>query len=268
MSSREQRAFCFSAALHVVCLFAFGVVGLLTNCTEEREKVHVFQLVSAIPPTPKILEEPIPAPPKPPAIAIKKPAPEPPKIKALPTPSKPKVKPTPIPSKPKPKPKARPPKKPKVIPPKPKPVSYKVFRERHKLSPQKLPSKTKPRLSKPMVINPKDFAIPEIKISNPNLNPTPVDQNLMNRYLSKVKASLETTWQRMQAQANLTTGGQAKVEFSISATGAIFSIRIISSSGNRVLDELVLSTCRSAANMGTPPGGAIKSPLVIPFVVN
>ncbi|SVD94095.1 uncharacterized protein METZ01_LOCUS446949, partial [marine metagenome] len=45
MIRQAKRDFCLSAALHLVALLAFGLLGL-TNCSEERPQVHVFELVS------------------------------------------------------------------------------------------------------------------------------------------------------------------------------------------------------------------------------
>jgi TonB family protein len=90
----------------------------------------------------------------------------------------------------------------------------------------------------------------------------------LNRYLSSVKAQLEAVWQRLQAQAGLTSGGEAKVHFQISAGGVILSPAIVRRSGNPTLDKLVLQACRSVGNVGRPPGGGIDSPLALPFRVN
>ena len=255
----------------MACLFAFAIVGLLTNCKEEPEKVHVFELVSAIPPVPET--KVVQAPPKTiPKVEPKPTIQPPPKPKSTP---KPKVEPpSPTPPKPKPKvepkpkPKPRPKPKPKV-PKKPKTISFKDFQRTHKLPPAK--PKPTPEVHKPaprVRIDPSSFRIPEIKFSSPTQSRPNVDPNILNLYLSKVKARLEATWRQMQHVANLTSGGHAKVQFSISADGRIISPRIIAPSGNKTLDDLVLRACRSVGNLGKPPGGAIKSPLALPFYVN
>ena len=270
MTHREQRAFCFSAAAHVACLFTIAVVGLLTNCTEEPEKIHVFELVSAVAPPAEIVTPPKPVPPTPPPISPKPKPPQPPKV--TPKPKRPTPKVTPKPQRPKPKPKPRPkttPRKVESAKPKLKPVSYKDFQRKHKLPERKPHPTPQPAPPRPQVrINPKAFTIPHIKLTNPKVTPTSVDPNVLNRYLAKVKASLEATWQQLQAQANLTVGGEAKVQFRISATGIILSPRIVHRSGNQALDKLVLQAFRSVGNVGRPPNGALESPLALPFRVN
>jgi TonB family protein len=90
----------------------------------------------------------------------------------------------------------------------------------------------------------------------------------LNRYLSSVQAQLEAVWQRLQAQAGLRDGGEAKVQFRISSVGVILSPVIVRHSGNSTLDKLVLQVCRSVGNVGRPPGGSIDSPLAQTFRVN
>jgi len=271
MSQGEKRAFCFSAAFHIVGLLGFAVVGLLTNCTEEPEVRHVFQLVSTPPPSASLAQiSPKPAPiakPKPPVLkpkpTVEKPKPKP-VVKPKPKP-KPPIQVTPPP--PKPKPIAKP--KPKPKPTKPKAISLADFKRTHNIptaKPQPAPKRTKPR---PRVrIDASAFTIPDIQFANPQTASTTVNPNELNRYLSSVKAQLEAVWQRLQAQAGLRDGGEAKVQFRISSGGVILSPAIVRRSGNPTLDKLVLQVCRSVGNVGRPPGGGIDSPLALPFRVN
>ena len=266
MSRGEKRAFCFSAAFHIVGLLGFAVVGLLTNCTEEPEIRHVFQLVSTPPPSASLAQ----VSPKP--VPVAKPTPKPPAVKPKPKPVvKPKPKPKPpiqvTPPTPKPKPITKP--KPKPKPTKPKQISLADFKRTHNIptaKPQPAPKRPKPR---PRVrIDANDFTIPEIRFANHQTPSTTVNPNELNKYLSSVKAQLEAVWQRLQAQAGLTSGGEAKVQFQISAGGVILSPAIVRRSGNPTLDKLVLQACRSVGNVGRPPGGGIDSPLALPFRVN
>ena len=271
MSRGEKRAFCFSAAFHIVGLLGFAVVGLLTNCTEEPEVRHVFQLVSTPPPSATLAQ----IPPKPASIL----KPKPPVVKPKPKPTVEQPKPKPV-VKPKPKPKPKPPikvtppkpkpiTKPKPKPEKPKAISLADFKRDHKIptaKPQPAPKQPKPR---PRVrIDASDFSIPDIKFANSQTASTAVNPNELNRYLSFVQAKLEAVWQRLQAQAGLTIGGEAKVQFRISSAGVILSPVIVRHSGNPTLDKLVLQVCRSVGNVGRPPGGSIDSPLALPFRVN
>ena len=269
MSREKKRAFCFSAAFHIVGLLGFAVVGLLTNCTEEPEVRHVFQLVST--PTPyanlaKIAPKPTP---------IAKPTPRPPVVKPKPPVKqpkpivKPKPKPKPPTAKPKPTPTPKPITKPKPKPAKPETISLVEFTRTHKIQQTKPPSRPKPVKARPKVrIDPRAFTIPDIQFANPQTASPTVNPNELNRYLSSVKAKLESVWQRLLAQARLTSGGEAKVQFRISSGGVIHSLAIVRHSGNPTLDKLVLQACRSVGNVGRPPGGSIDSPLALPFRVN
>jgi protein TonB len=267
MSRGEKRAFCFSAAFHIVGLLALAVVGLLTNCTEEPEVRHVFQLVSTPPPSATLAQ----VTPKP--VAVAKPTPKPPVVKPKPTVEQPKPKPV-VKPKPKPKPPIKvtppPPKpKPKPKPEKPKAISLADFKRTHKIptaKPQPAPKRPKPRPR--VIIDPSDFTLPPIVFVNSPPASTTVNPNELNRYLSSVKSRLEAVWQRLQAQAGLTSGGEAKVQFRISSGGVILSPAIVRRSGNPTLDKLVIQVCRSVGNVGRPPGGGIDSPLALPFRVN
>jgi TonB family protein len=267
MSRGENRAFCFSAAFHIVGLLSFAIVGLLTNCTEEPEVRHVFQLV----------------PPPPPSASLAKISPKPASIvkpKPKPTVDQPKPKPV-VKPKPKPKPQIKPPThtpKPKPVtkpkpttkppPKKPKLVKWDDFKRTRNIpttSPQVATKRHQPRTK---VIDPIDFKIPEIPRANPQMARAAVHPNVLNNYLSAVTAQLEAVWQRLQAQAGLNAGGEAKVQFRISAAGVILAPVIVRRSGNPTLDKLVIQVCRSVGNVGRPPGGGIDSPIALPFRVN
>ena len=152
MSRGEKRAFCFSAAFHIVGLLGFAVVGLLTNCTEEPEVRHVFQLVSTPPPSATLAQ----VTPKP--VADSKPTPKPPVVKPKPKPTVEQPKPKPVV---KPKPKPKPPTKVTPPPPKPKPIT-----------------KPKPKPEKPKAISLADFKR-DHKI--PTAKPQPALKNDLNR---------------------------------------------------------------------------------------
>ena len=265
MTRREQRSFCYSAAAHVAVLFGCGIAALLTNCSEEEPKTHVFQLAVASPPPPVAAPLPPTPAPKPPQA---EPTPPPP-----PTP-KPTQKPTPKPKPPEPKPKPniipKPP--PKPTPPKPKPLTFDEFRKKHKIpknTPKPTPRPTAPAPRPPKIqLNPSDFALPKIELQNrPSPSPT-VSPDAINRYLAQVQARLQATWHRLLTQANLNVGGQASVQFRISSTGVILSPRVGRSSGNSALDSLAIQVFRQVGNVGSPPGGALDSSLAQVFRVN
>ena len=271
MSRGEKRAFCFSAAFHIVGLLGFAVVGLLTNCTEEPEVRHVFQLVSTPPPSATLAQiPPKPAPivkPKPPVVKPKpKPTVEQPKPKPV---VKPKPKPKPPTKVTPPPPKPKPITKPKPKPEKPKAISLADFKRNHKIPTAKPQPASKRTELRPRVrIDASAFRLPPIQFANPQPANKAVNQNELDRYLAAVQAQLEAVWQRLQAQAGLTNGGEAKVQFRISSAGVILSPVIVRHSGNSTLDKLVLQVCRSVGNVGRPPGGSIDSPLAQTFRVN
>jgi TonB family protein len=141
------------------------------------------------------------------------------------------------------------------------------FKRTHNIptaKPQPAPKrpKTRPRV----IIDGSDFSIPVIKFANPQPANKAVNPNELNRYLAAVKAQLEAVWQRLQAQAGLGVGGEAKVQFRISAAGVILSPSIVRRSGNPTLDKLVLQACREVGNVGRPPGGGMD--IVLPIRVN
>ena len=130
------------------------------------------------------------------------------------------------------------------------------------------PTQKRPEPRARVIIDPNDYTIPDIQFANPQTPSTTVNQNELKKYLSSVKAQLEAVWQRLLAQAGLTSGGETKVQFRISSTGIILDPSIVRRSGNPTLDKLVIQVCRSVGNVGRPPGGGIDSPLALPFRVN
>ena len=271
LTKKESKFFMNSLIGHAVLVSLLGFLGFLPSCEEKEEEVHVFELASASypPPLPSVSEpEPKPIPPVK-AVPVK-----PKTITPPPTPQpKPKPKPTPIKVTPKPKPKpietpkikTKPLPKPIVV--KPKTMSFDQFKKKHnipsppKVSPQ--PVKKKPKVR----INPKNFVLPQITISNPSSQSTRVDPTVLNRYLGEVKSKLEAVWRRLQAESNSAIEGEAFLSFKISSNGTLVSPMISRSSGNSALDRLVIQVGKSVGNLGRPPGGKLSSSLEIPFRV-
>ena len=271
LTKKESKFFMNSLIGHAVLVSLLGFFGFLPSCEEKEEEVHVFELASASypPPLPSVSEpEPKPIPPVK-AVPVK-----PKTITPPPTPQpKPKPKPTPIKVTPKPKPKpietpkikTKPQPKPIVV--KPKTMSFDQFKKKHnipsppKVSPQ--PVKKKPKVR----INPKNFVLPQITISNPSSQSTRVDPTVLNRYLGEVKSKLEAVWRRLQAESNSAIEGEAFLSFKISSNGTLVSPMISRSSGNSALDRLVIQVGKSVGNLGRPPGGKLSSSLEIPFRV-
>ena len=262
LSNKESKFFLSSFVLHIVLFAVAGFLGFIPSCEDEKKDVHVFELVSSsysppIPPVPeKVVRPPVVTKVLPRKPEVKpKPKPQIPK-KTIPVPS---VTPKSIPkkiSKPTPKPKPRPQK-----------ISFNQFQKKHNLStpspPQTLPNKQAPKVR----INPNNFSLPKITISNPSNTSSSVDPTVLNLYLGKVKAKLEATWKSLQSNSPIATGGEAFLSFSISPSGTLVSAYISRSSGNAALDRLVLEVSKAVGNLGRPPGGKLSSSLEIPFRV-
>lgn len=272
LNKREGRIFRYALVGHGGLACLLFVFGLLPSCEEDPEVVHVFELSAAtpsptpIPPLPQVTPQPtppkpVPPPPKPVVTppAQPKPLPKPPP-KPVVTPP-PQSKPRPKPSVPKTTPKPTP-------KPKPQTISLDEFRRQNKIAqPPKVspkPAVTPPKVS----INPSNFKLPPIKLSQATPSSSSVSPTEMNRYLSRIKLKMEGVWRTMLTQANLISGGEVRLSFRVSTTGSLISPKIARSSGNPSLDRLVLEVARRAGNFGPPPGGQLSSALEIPFRVN
>ena len=257
LSKKESKFFVNSFVLHALVLLIVGAIGFIPSCEEEKEEVHVFELVSSayVAPEPekikKVIQAPTLKPNKVPAEQVVNTKPEPKEKKQVkPVPQK-TVKPSP---KPKPKP---------IV--KPQKISINQFQKKHNLTPPK--PKPRPVKQVPKVRINSGLSLPDIKISNPSKQNTSVDPTLLNKYLTQVKNKLETAWRKLQAGSSVATGGEAYLSFSISPSGFLVSPYISRSSGNAELDRLVLKVSKSVGNLGRPPGGKLSSSLEIPFKV-
>ena len=253
LNKREGRIFRYALVGHGGLACLLFVFGLLPSCEEDPEVVHVFELSAAtpsptpIPPLPQVTPQPTPPKPVPPPQTSSPPPPQP---KPLP---KPVVTPPPQ-SKPRPKPSV-----PKATPkPKPQTISLDEFRRQNKIAqPPKVspkPAVTPPKVS----INPSNFKLPPIKLSQATPSSSSVSPTEMNRYLSRIKLKMEGVWRTMLTQANLISGGEVRLSFRVSTTGCLISPKFARSSGNPSLDRLVLEVARRAGNFG-PRGGQLSS---------
>jgi len=253
MNQRERRIFRLALLGHILLVFCLFIFSFIPSCEKEPEVVHVFELASSPPPpppTPQIRTTPPKPSPKP---VIQKPAPKPTPPKPKPVVKKTIPKPTP---------------KPIINQAPPKKISFDQFRKQHDLpSPQ-------PKVNQPPVkqvkikINPNDFKLAPIVLNTPSQSTSSVSPTIINQYLAGVKSRLEQVWQHLLAQTDLSSGGIAHLGFRIGSDGALIQPRITKSSGNSVLDALVLRVAQSAGNVGRPPGGSFSSSLEIPFRVN
>ena len=267
LNKREGRVFRYAMVGHLLLACSLFVFGLFPSCDKDPEMVHVFELsaASAPPlPTPVVplievtatpvekLELPQTPTPLPPKSLIQKPQPKP---AAQPPPLKPKS------VTPKPRPKTTPASKPKTI-------SFDQFKKQNKITQPNLVT-PKPVVQAPRVsINPSNFKLPPIKLSQATPSSSSVSPTEMNRYLARIKFKLEGIWRTMLTEANLVSGGEVRLGFRISSSGSLVYPKISRSSGNPSLDRLVLEVARRAGSFGPPPGGQLSSALEIPFRVN
>ena len=255
MNQREGRIFRVALLCHIAFVLCVFIYGLIPSCEEEPEVVHIFELASPPPPPSAQIR---PSPPKQtPKPVVQKPLPKP-------TPPKPK----PVVKKPTPKPKPKPTPKPVVAQPPPKKISFDQFRKQHDLPTPKPTVKQPTPQPVKIKINPNDFKLSPITVNTPSTSTSTVSPIIINQYLAGVKSRLEQVWQHLLAQTDLTSGGVAHLGFRIGSDGSLIQPRISRSSGNSVLDALVLRVANSAGNVGRPPGGSFSSSLEIPFRVN
>tara|TARA_B100000989_G_scaffold135203_1_gene100476 strand:+ start:7010 stop:7819 length:810 start_codon:yes stop_codon:yes gene_type:complete len=265
LNNRENRVFRICLLGHLFLGAGLFIMSFFPSCENEPEEIHVFELASTTP-TPMPKPPTFPKTPPPPLVPQ-----TPKKIIEKPLPDKiaPKLKPTtkPTPKTTKPKPKVLPKPEPKPQPkPQPKSMSIEQFRKT-----QKLPYPPKPRPPvrniQPIKLNPQDFSLPKIKISSPENSTPTVSPGAINQYLARVKAKLEGIWRKLLVNSSLGTGGEARLSFRISPSGAVISPRISKSSGNITLDRLVMEVAQRGGVFGPPPGGRLDSVLEIPFRV-
>ena len=265
LNNRENRVFRISLLGHLFLGAGLFTMSFFPSCENEPEEIHVFELASTTP-TPMLKPPTFPKTTPPPLVPQ-----TPKKIIEKPLPDKiaPKLKPTPkpTPKTTKPKPKVLPKPEPKPQPkPQPKSMSIEQFRKTQKLP---FPPKPRPpvRNIQPIKLNPQDFSLPKIKISSPENSTPTVSPGAINQYLARVKAKLEGIWRKLLVNSSLGTGGEARLSFRISPSGAVISPRISKSSGNITLDRLVMEVAQRGGVFGPPPGGRLDSVLEIPFRV-
>ena len=265
LNNRENRVFRICLLGHLFLGAGLFTMSFFPSCENEPEEIHVFELASTTT-TPMPKPPTFPKTPPPPLVPQ-----TPKKIIEKPLPDKiaPKLKPTPktTPKTTKPKPKVLPKPEPKPQPkPQPKSMSIEQFRKT-----QKWPYPPKPRPPvrniQPIKLNPQDFSLPKIKISSPENSTPTVSPGAINQYLARVKAKLEGIWRKLLVNSSLGTGGEARLSFRISPSGAVISPRISKSSGNITLDRLVMEVAQRGGVFGPPPGGRLDSVLEIPFRV-
>ena len=265
LNNRENRVFRICLLGHLFLGAGLFIMSFFPSCENEPEEIHVFELASTTP-TPMPKPPTFPKTPQPPLVPQ-----TPKKIIEKPLPDKiaPKLKPTPklTPKTRKPKPKVLPKPEPK---PQPKPQTKSMSIEQFRKT-QKLPYPPKPRPPvrniQPIKLNPQDFSLPKIKISSPENSTPTVSPGAINQYLARVKAKLEGIWRKLLVNSSLGTGGEARLSFRISPSGAVISPRISKSSGNITLDRLVMEVAQRGGVFGPPPGGRLDSVLEIPFRV-
>jgi colicin import membrane protein len=271
MTSRSPSAYFLSASLHAFVVVVLVMLAFLAR-KKPDEQPHVFELVAGegdnfaateapaqgVPDAPKIemppviKPEPRPTPPEP----VIQPVPEPPKAVVQPVPTPPKVQPK---AQPKPPPKKAP------EPPKQEPAKM-TKAEFDRLNPQK--KTAAPKAPRPITTKKIDVAgiakgltagSTTISVGSSGAALSRAESDLLDAYaqliLQRIKESLE--------RAGLSDMLEVRVEFRVSANGAISGARAVSSSGSREFDQAVLGAFRSVRPVGPPPTNRPEA-----FVVN
>jgi TonB family protein len=253
MNFRKNQALWTAVILHIVVLVGL-FLGTIVEVFRPKEKLHVFEMVepaseqsssqsaaqSAPPPSndlPTFEPMDIPDP------VLPEPAPTPP-ISTRP-------EPTPVPAKPTLT--HTPPAKPKLIP-------YDQFRKDNPLksakpqSQQVAPSK----VAKVVIQTPKW----QIMSGNPSSSDqsramSAAEQTALQRYGSQLNARLNRAWIK---PANLSgVRLTVQVQFNVSSSGRISSIRLRPSSGNGTFDQSVLAAFAKVGSGGVTPTGQSHS---------
>lgn len=198
-------------------------------------------------PEPEPVPEPVEEPPPPPVEEPPPPPPPPPKPVEKPPPPKPVEKPPP------PKPVEKPPPPPEK--PKPKIISYDDFVKRVGApeTPKTIPAKPKkaPKIDTSRIernLRQSIMSVPELSVSTPSSS-AQTDEMLAWRRL--LAARLDQEWKKTNTSG--TVGRSARVQFHVSAGGAISNVRVISSSGFADLDKNAILTVRSLGIFQPPP---------------
>jgi colicin import membrane protein len=263
---QSPRAFLLSTLLHVSV-----VVLLLLFAWWSKKKVEetpqIFELVAGEGMDYQAKEAPTTAAAAP-AIKVDVPQPLPPVVtpkaqpKAVETPPPPKVelkKETPPPKKetpPPPKVDKAPPVKIEKAPPK---MKFEDFAKKH---PQKTPQAKAPPPIKAKTIDADSIAgrvasstTNTVKAGAAGTAMTAAEEDLWGRYqamlLQRIRAAL--------LAAGIADNRSARVEFRLSAGGAISNARIIRSSGSGEFDAAVLQAFRSIGALGPPPTGGAQT---------
>lgn len=282
MNHRSPSAYFLSAFLHAFVAVVILVMAFQARKQKEEDR-HIFDLVAGdgdnyaateaprqgVPDAPKIEMPPVVRPeprPTPPAV---QPQPEPPTqqpVQPPPQTKQPVVQPVPAPTKVEPK--AQPtPKAQKT--PEPQPSRQQMSKaEFDRLNPQKQTSAPKTAANTPIKTQKIDVAgirsgltagSSTITVGSGGTALTRAETDLLDAYaqliLQRIRAALE--------EAGLSDMREVRVEFRVSAAGAITSVRAVSSSGSSTFDQAVISAFRTVRPIGPPPTNRAEA-----FVVN
>ena len=241
---------CFSAAAHAACLFAFAVVGLLANCTEEPDRAHIFELVSHVP----AVSPSAPSAPSPriPLDSLQSEASTPKDSTSTPAPDADRGEPS----------NSNPQNQRMTTEPEARVESYAIFAEKHNINaPEPSRASAVPRVQ--IHIDPGDYALPAISESDVEV----ANPNELDLYRAQVAAKLQATWERLLARTDLSSVGETQVEFRVSSSGVILFPKIERSSGNAAVNDLVHQVFRSVGDVAPPPRGYHDPTLRIVFRV-
>jgi len=262
MTPRSPSAYFLSAFLHTAVA---GTLVLLSfkGCQKPEEPPHIFELVAGegdnyaateapaltAPVAPKVQLPTIKAPPTP-----KTPEPEPviepqPVIKPAPVPSPPKTE---TPKKETPKKQPEPPKK------KEEPKQVMTKAEFDKLNKQKTASAKTAKTTTPLTTKKIDVDSITKGVAGGKSTTqkgaggtalTAAEANQLDRYVALILQRIREALMN----AGLSDQLEVRVEFRVSAGGAISSVRIVNGSGSREFDDAVANAFRNIRPIGPPP---------------
>ena len=183
---------------------------------------------------------------------------------AEPEPPAPEPEPAPIPEPVKPKPKPKPVPKPKVEKPKPKP------KEPEKPKKKKYTAAKDIKIGKPVNEQPAKPSISsaDIKkamsgISSPRKSSG--DPNRFSYYYSQVMAKLHAAWVPPSSVSSVSR--PAEVRFSMRSNGTVTARKLITSSGNSVFDQTVMTAANRVGLLPKPPSDYNFDYVIVPFAM-
>ena len=185
---------------------------------------------------------------------------------AEPEPPAPEPKPAPIPEpvKPKPKPKSTPKPKPKPKVEKPKPKEPEKPKKKKYTAPKdiKIGKKVNEQPAKPSISS-ADIKKAMSGITSPRKSSG--DPNRFSYYYSQVMAKLHAAWVPPSSVSSVSR--PAEVRFSMRSNGTVTARKLITSSGNSVFDQTVMTAANRVGLLPKPPPDYNFDYVIVPFAM-